>query len=415
MDMKENMEYTIVHNLANHEYEFIVKNQFSNWILNGNDEMNKSVVCYRMTERIDRISLNDQFSHINEIKYEDGEKRTYSITQLALKVKDQVYKIINESWVNNETTKITLLDKISNIVVRVKGEANIPYHSSLDKYGLKWPIYVYPKGAKSKITLFSGLYNTIFNEFHINNIKLASPGYIEFRKSLQYYFWEDYQVPYDIVNAWYDPLENTITIPVAITAIPLFRNLHHIDDATIGVILGHEVGHSVDNNGRLFDFLGNYVFNNLATEDDDGLWSKNDYLKINETIRCMANDYGHPCGDDEYGYHTIGEDIADQMGVRSGLSMLKDNILTVYDSQYLPLVNVTQSTILKQFFVNYATLWCGRSSITSQCEQVKKDPHALSKHRVNKTLKQIKEFLDVFKCTQNSDMFKNQSDMCLIY
>jgi predicted metalloendopeptidase len=55
----------------------------------------------------------------------------------------------------------------------------------------------------------------------------------------------------------------------------------------------------------------------------------------------------------------------------------------------------------KQFFKNYARIWCARTNHGQQCDQVFNDPHALSKHRVDKTLRQLAFFAETFECTPN--------------
>lgn len=417
--MRENVEYIVYYHLARHEMDFTIIQKTTNVeSYTSTNLSNISAVCLNLVERIDRFWLNSQFSQTNEIEYTNGDfTRSEAVLFLVQRILNATYDLIDEARFLNPNTKLNIQKKLDNLVIRVKGESSVFTTRDFDKWGFKWPLYPIPKnGTRSKATLYSGIYNFFQNSFQVNNIRLMASDYIQFRSELEFYFWEDIDVPYEIVNAWYDPLQNTITIPIGITLIPMFLNDDLRDMSLLGVIVPHEIGHSIENNGRLFDEVGNYVYNSTVDDEgDDGIWFVEDLLDLNISINCLAEDYGHPCDNENYGYHTMGEDIADQIGVRTAMRLFLDRVYTTFYNQYGKVADISKKTLLKDFFVKYAQLWCGRSSINNQCNQVKKDPHALAKHRVNKTLRQIREFIEAFQCRANSNMYKPTNETCLIY
>jgi hypothetical protein len=288
---------------------------------------------------------------------------------------------------------------------------------------------------------------------------IASPNYGNQREpkysySRSFDYDQRYLYLYDrtdisIVNAWYDPTQNEITVPAAIVFWPMYAGTVYgvsnmYDYSRMGMILGHELGHSVDNNGLCWDQRGNYD----VTGKFCGYGKVPDDMK-NEMI-CMVEDYGHPCGeDDDYGDKTLGEDIADQLGVTVSWN--------VFISEYGDVLRLEDK---RDFFRKYAMLWCDgkhyknsvKTSIYSSsynrntsphrskisfskviysfekrkyekkdddteykwmCEQIKNDVHALPKHRVNKTLRQFSPFKETFSCAKNSPMVNDQP--CKVY
>ena len=207
-----------------------------------------------------------------------------------------------------------------------------------------------------------------------------------------------------VVNAWYDPTENTITIPVGILQYPFYhpptgsetleveRTRYWSNLASIGTILGHEMGHALDVNGRFFSETGSWSaagwWAPVDQEGPDGFASH---------LECMARDYGHPCHREDYGMHTLGEDMADQLGLRAAYRLQEFG----------------HTADIQQFYATYATLWCAKLTAEEQCQRVASDVHALPRHRVNKSLRQLHSFATAFECGADSPMVN--SEECLVY
>ena len=400
--------------MAKHEIEFTITKHgsYENYDIPGNNQL--KTFCSGMVSVVDRFWLNEQFSQVNEITYyNQSVYRTQAVIDLVEHVLHNVKSLLTDSNTISSVTKERLISKIENLDIRVKGLVQNQPKRRLEDWGFKsLPNTQMITGDPKRV--FEGFFTYKANSFNLNQVRLMARDYAEFRINPVFNLWEDIEVPYDIVNAWYNPLDNTITIPIGITLVPMFNNLIQTDASTLAVIIGHEIGHSIDNNGRLFDQWGNYVFNNTPqNEMDDGLWTDVDLTSINKTMNCLAKDYGHPCDNENYGYHTMGEDIADQVGVRSGLRLI-DSIYNTYQTQYKN-IHLPKSSLYRDYFINYAKLWCGRASVDRQCTLVKKDPHALAKHRVNKTLRQLVEFMETFRCRESTNMYKPVNDTCVIY
>jgi len=414
----------------------------------ANEPTAQSVIkmCNSLTSNIDRDRVNRDFALATEIKVAGDFTPTYrseGVLNLVQRILNNTRELIRASTFKDSRTHAGLVRKLDNVVIRVMGpvgdtlvngswaptyrdlgfkslEGN-PCNSPLDSCFEAHFWQSLEPNLLSLTSLMQQCYFSFSNKFNIFKRRASLAPYLDYRSNYSMYKWDDIMtdVSFPIVNAWYDPLHNTITIPIGISLFPMFRNVDELDDAILGVVIGHELGHALDHNGRFFDEFGNYVYNDtIDDEQDDGLWFPPDLIEISERIDCLANEYGHPCGDDAYGYHTLGEDIADQIGILSGMMALVKDEQKALNDQYINLAGISpisNTTILREYFVNYARLWCGRSSKDDQCAQVAHDPHALAKHRVNKALKPIGEFLEAFQCHPSSTMAQIKDKSCLIY
>jgi predicted metalloendopeptidase len=226
----------------------------------------------------------------------------------------------------------------------------------------------------------------------------------------------------ETVNAWYDPSSNFITIPIGITRYPMFRSDYSYDLAFLGSVIGHELGHATDSSGRYFDENGSYLITQNVSYIDEN--------EINDRMKCMVKDYGKMCGNEEYGHHTLGEDMADQFGLRMILAITNYNLINydisdnTTDSIIDKIKMINNSAQSKEFilqkkmvhrdlFINFARVWCGRSTYNQECNNAVNDVHALSKHRVVKTLRQFASFKNAFECHDKDPMVNK--NVCLIY
>lgn len=212
----------------------------------------------------------------------------------------------------------------------------------------------------------------------------------------------------ETVNAWYDPTANTITIPTGIARYPLFRGDYTYDVSFLGAVIGHELGHATDSSGNQFDEIGSFV---------NGIWwDLKDIAYLERKTKCLVNDYGQPCGSEVYGQHTLGEDMADQFGLRIVLTLAKNILLnTTLNVQSADSLDLSQmiKNINKDVFINFARVWCGRSTYRQECDNVQHDVHALAKDRVIKTLRQFKTFSDAFGCKDDDPMINIKR--CIVY
>ena len=245
-----------------------------------------------------------------------------------------------------------------------------------------------------------------------------------------------YDTEFDIVNAWYKPYRNSITIPPGILVPPIFHGENdsvnkRVNYVYLASILAHEIGHSIDVHGLLFDEKGNYrvpydeSLEKSSTSDDNNnnnnnnkdeelkyhlVFSKDDIEKFTELTACLAKDFGKPCNRSDYGKNTLGEDMADQIGVYVSYHFFKNELLGMC-SEFAG-INRSEKCV-KSFYLDYATIWCSQLSEKQKCNLVERDVHALPADRVDKTLRQMQSFQKVFKCNYDDKMVNNNK--CFIY
>ena len=194
------------------------------------------------------------------------------------------------------------------------------------------------------------------------------------------------------VNAYYNPSTNEICFPAGILQYPFFDM--KADDAfnygAIGVVIGHEMTHGFDDQGRQFDKDGN--LKDWWTEDDADKFDKRAsgltdfYDKIEVAPGTKAN-----------GKFTLGENIADQGGLQVSYqafqNVLKSN----------PLENKDGFSPEQRFFLAYANVWAGNIRPEEILRRTKVDPHSLGKWRVNAALPHIEGWYTAFNVQPTDD------------
>ena len=199
------------------------------------------------------------------------------------------------------------------------------------------------------------------------------------------------------VNAYYSPQYNEIVFPAAILQKPFFSDDYpdSLNYGGIGVVIGHEITHGFDDQGRKFDKDGN--LNNWYEEKDIITFNK-----ITDKLKKQFSNY-YILGQAINGELTLGENIADLGGVCISMNSLK-NITN--DDQL--------KTVLQEFFYNYARVW----RINAREEELKRrlqtDPHSPGEWRVNGILTNIDEFYSVFEI-KDGDIYKNINDRVAIW
>ncbi len=199
------------------------------------------------------------------------------------------------------------------------------------------------------------------------------------------------------VNAYYSPTENNINFPAGILMPPFYADNARdaVNYGAVGSIIGHELTHGFDDEGRQFDADGNLK----------DWWLKSDRDRFVKLSDCFVNEYGgySPVpGAEINGRLTLGENTADNGGIRLAyLALLKD----------LAAKSVTLSqrqdgyTQVQQFFLGFAQVWCENQRPEAARLQVETDPHAAPKFRVDGTVSNMPEFGQAFGCKNGDKMF----------
>ncbi len=210
------------------------------------------------------------------------------------------------------------------------------------------------------------------------------------------------------VNAYYNPLANEIVFPAAILQAPFFDP--EASDAEnyggIGVVIGHEMTHGFDDQGRNFDADGNMV-NWWQPEDLEAFTAKTQGLGAQfDAVEVLPGLHAN-------GAYTMGENIADQGGLRVAMTAF-------LDSQKKKGVDVETVTIdglnpIQVFYLNYANLW-GQNIRDEEIRSLTTgDVHSLGENRVNVTLRNIEPFFKAFNITEGQPMFRPESERVVIW
>jgi endothelin-converting enzyme/putative endopeptidase len=198
------------------------------------------------------------------------------------------------------------------------------------------------------------------------------------------------------INAYYNPSMNDINFPAGILEAPLYDP--HATDAEnyghIGGIVGHELTHGFDDQGRQFDANGNL----------SDWWTPVDAKKFEEKTDCEVKEYGRFVAVADVklnGKLTLGENTADNGGLRLAyIAFLADAKrksidLTSKQDGYTP---------LQQFFVGFGQNWCGSTRPEQLRLQVQTDPHSPQRFRANGVVQNMAEFGQAFGCKPGQPM-----------
>jgi len=201
------------------------------------------------------------------------------------------------------------------------------------------------------------------------------------------------------VNAYYSPLTNTINFPAGILQPPFFDA--SADDAVnfggIGVVIGHELTHGFDDQGRKFDAEGNLR----------DWWTADDAKKFEERAKCISDEYsGFVAVDDVHvnGQLTLGENTADNGGIRIALRALH-NVLKAQGKENEVINGLTPD---QRFFLAFAHVWCSNLSPQILRLIAQTDPHSPGTFRINGTVANMPEFRDAFGCKVTDAMVREK-------
>ena len=197
------------------------------------------------------------------------------------------------------------------------------------------------------------------------------------------------------VNAYYNPTTNEICFPAAILQPPFFNP--DADDAVnyggIGVVIGHEMTHGFDDQGRNYDKDGNL----------SAWWTKEDEEKFNEKAQVLVDQYDRIVVLDTLhadGRYTLGENIADQ----GGLLISYQAYMNTLEGKERP-ADIDGFTHEQRFYRGYANLWAQNVRPQEIIRRTKTDVHSLGKWRVNGALRNIDGFYEAFGIKEGDAMY----------
>ena len=206
------------------------------------------------------------------------------------------------------------------------------------------------------------------------------------------------------VNAYYNPQTNEICFPAAILQYPFFDM--NADDAfnygAIGVVIGHEMTHGFDDQGRQYDKDGNLK----------DWWAEGDGDRFNERTKVMVDFFNNievlP-GLKANGQLTLGENIADHGGLNVSYLAYKNA------TKNNPLPEEDGFTADQRFLIAYATLWAGNIREEEIRSRTKSDPHSLGEWRVNGALPHVDAWYEAFDITEKDSMYLAPENRCRVW
>ena len=213
-----------------------------------------------------------------------------------------------------------------------------------------------------------------------------------------------WQMTPQTVNAYYDPSTNEICFPAAILQAPYFDP--NADDASnygaIGVVIGHEMTHGFDDQGRSFDQNGNMV----------DWWTKEDADKFKVLAGKLADQYSAEIVADTVhanGRYTLGENIADHGGLRVSYSAFKKTEQGKSDEK------IDGFTPDQRFYLSYANVWAANITKEEILRRTKVDPHSLGVNRVNVAVRNLEPFFNAFGIKSGDKMYREPADRVIIW
>ena len=200
------------------------------------------------------------------------------------------------------------------------------------------------------------------------------------------------------VNAYYNPLENNINFPAGILQPPFYNNA--ADDAVnlgaVGAVVGHELTHGFDDEGRQFDEKGNLR----------DWWTEADAKAFDERASCIVNQYGSYSAVADVklnGKLTLGENTADNGGMRLAWMALQESLAKK------PLGVSDGFTPEQRFFIGWAQIWCQNRTDEIARMLAATDPHSPGQYRVNGVAANFPEFQKAFNCPTGAPMVSSSA------
>jgi endothelin-converting enzyme/putative endopeptidase len=194
------------------------------------------------------------------------------------------------------------------------------------------------------------------------------------------------------VNAYYDPLMNNINFPAGILQPPFYDN--KMDDGVnfggIGAVIGHELTHGFDDEGRQFDAHGNM----------QDWWTPADAKEFESRTACLVKEYSSfsvAPGANVNGELTLGENTADNGGVRIALMALLSAIGADKNA-------IDGFTPEQRLFLSFGQIWCENAREESERMLVRTNPHSPPRFRVNGVVVNMPEFQKAFSCQASQPM-----------
>lgn len=208
-----------------------------------------------------------------------------------------------------------------------------------------------------------------------------------------------------VVNAYYNPLNNEIVFPAAILQPPFYN--YKADDAInfggIGAVIGHEISHGFDDQGSRFDSDGN--MKNWWTDTDN-----KKFKERNKALIDQFNAYEPLPGVFVNGEFTLGENIGDLGGINVAYDGLQ-----LHFKKHGRTADIDSLTAEQRFFMSWATIWRGKIRDEALKTQINTDPHSPTQYRAIGPLTNLETFHQAFDIKKGDKLYKEPNDRVKIW
>ena len=367
-EYRDVMEWGIIDGAANYLSDATVaeKFDFEGRVLSGRQENHP--LWKRSTAQVQRM-MGEALGKIYVEKYfpESSKKRmTTLVKNLQIALGE---RIAAQDWMN-DSTKVNALLKLNTFYVKIG-------------YPDKWTdISALKIDAKNSYYENVQACNRFWNKWDIEH-RVGKPV-----------DRDDWHMTPQTVNAYYNPTTNEICFPAGILQYPFFDP--QADDAfnygAIGVVIGHEMTHGFDDQGRRFDKDGN--MQDWWTESDGKNFTErtDKYADFFSAISVLPDLKAN-------GRLTLGENLADHGGLQVAFTAYKNA------TKYAPLDELDGLTADQRFFHAYAGVWANNITEAEIRKRTKSDPHSLGRWRVNGALPHVDAWYEAFGVKEGDKMF----------
>lgn len=373
-DWKAYLRWQLVHGSAPYLSKSLVDENwefFSHTLLGSKAQLPRWRRCVRAADRDLGMALGE--AYVKVAFPASSKERTLALVHDVEHALDQ--DIMGLNWMQPAT----------------KAQAEIKLHAIEDNIGYPnhWRDY-----SSVKIT----------RESYLNNVHEATR--FEYRRQLDKIGKpvdrSEWQMTPPTIDAYYQPQLNSINFPAGILQPPYFDPSKEdaVNYGAVGLIIGHEITHGFDDQGRKFDEKGNLR----------DWWTPEDAKAYEQRDQCIIDEYTQQipeAGVKQNGQLTAGEDTADNGGAHLAFMALSNE--TQKKGKSLDAKDPDGWTPRQKFFLSYANEWCTQYRPEFMRTLVLTNPHSLPKYRVNNVVSNMPEFEQAFSCKAGARMVrKNQ-------
>ncbi len=377
-DWKVYLRWHLVHGSAPYMDKAFVDenwNFYSHTLLGAKQQLPRWRRCVRAADRDLGMALGQ--AYVAAAFPPENKQRTVTMVHDIEHAMDQ--DITNIDWMQPVT----------------KEQAKIKLKAVYDKIGYPdhWRDYSSVKVGRN--SYLNNVHEATAFEFHRQLDKIGKPV-----------DREEWGMTPPTINAYYDPQLNSINFPAGILQPPYFDSKMEdvVNYGAIGMVIGHELTHGFDDEGRKFDAQGNLR----------DWWTPEDAKAYEQRGECIANEYTEEipeAGVKQNGHLTQGEDTADNGGLRLAFMAVNNNLQS--EGKSLDAKEADGWTPRQKFFVSYAYSWCEQVRPELMRTLVLTNPHSIPKYRVNNVVSNMPEFQEAFSCKKGSRMVR--ANQCRVW